>query len=152
MVRPQKDNVTSSSILLAAEVDGKWYLAARKYADKNDPDGPRLTHIEKYEGPAANPRPEGGREKYDLLEMGMPYKKVLEILGKPDHTETEDTGGSEAQYTWEFREGEISVGVTDKQVRWMSNTFINSSSGWYVPGKDGYESYEDFKKKNRNPE
>ena len=71
---------------------------------------------------AANPRPSGGREKYELLSEGMSYDKVVSILGKPEMNFIPDA----KIFEWEFRAGKITVHFKDKVVISRGNTFRNN--------------------------
>lgn len=131
MVLPKVENPELGTLevlgksVLAAKVNGSWYLVCGREPSPDAREGVRLTHIDKYEGPSKNPWPTGGREKYEQLELHVSFSQVVTLLGKPDHHDEKGKGGSAESYTWEFWEGDINIGVTDDKVEWKANTFVN---------------------------
>ena len=107
----------------AAEVDGVWYLVAARRRRPNEV--PQVAVIEEYKGPAANPRPGNGREKYEAVKIGMSRDEVFAILGNVMVHKEQETEDSQVIYEWPFRGGSISVGFTDGIAGWKGNTFVN---------------------------
>ncbi len=122
-VKTQPDQEMTTH-LSAAQIDGIWYIVGRRRRAPGE--ALAAVAIDEYKGPAANPRPGGGREKYNAIDSGMPRDQVFMILGNVLVHKLEQTGGSQEAYEWEYRGGNISVGFSDGVAQWKSNTFVNN--------------------------
>lgn len=126
VLRPAKTNEHMqevSTTLYAGQADGRWCLVGVRRGRPGEPQPTAV--IEKYTGQAANPRPEGGHEKYEAIKHGMSRDKAFEILGNVMVRKLQKTGGSQEAYEWEYRRGTITVGFSDGLVDWKANSLDN---------------------------